>query len=253
MPSISGQSILIIGGSSGIGFGAAKLALETGAHVAIASSNPTRISSAVSSLKTSFPESQASGHECDLSPNDIESRLEKLFNAMTENGTTLLDHVIYTANRIPAIKPLAETDIEETVKASQLGFAAVLAIAKLAPKFVKKSCTSSLTFTGGRVAEKPIPNYALYSGIAAGLVAMVRNLALDMAPLRVNVVSPGVTKTEMWGPPEKQEKIAKMAGEKALLGKVGTPEELGEAYVYLMKNSDATGSNVSGNGGGVLQ
>ncbi|TVY26484.1 Short-chain dehydrogenase/reductase [Lachnellula hyalina] len=253
MPSISNHSILIIGGSSGIGFAAAKLALEAGARVAIASSNPTRVTSAVTSLKTSFPDSQISGYECDLSLEGIESRIDKLFNAATAKGTTLLNHVIYTAGRVPAVKPLAETEIEETIKSSQLGFAAVLAIAKLAPRYIKESYTSSITFTGGRVAEKPIPTYTLYSGMAAGLVAMVRNLALDMAPLRVNLVSPGATKTEMWGPPEKQEMIAKMVGAKALLGKVGMPEEVGEAYIYLMRNSDATGSVVSSNGGAVLQ
>ncbi|TVY92184.1 Short-chain dehydrogenase/reductase [Lachnellula willkommii] len=253
MPSISTHSILIIGGSSGIGFAAAKLALEAGAHITIVSSSPTRVTSAVNSLKTSFPDSQISGLACGLNLHGIESRVEKLFKAVTANSTTLLDHVIYTASRAPAVKPLAETDIEETITSSQLGFAAVLAIAKLAPRYMKQSYTSSLTFTGGRVAEKPIPTYTLYSGIAAGLVAMVRNLALDMAPLRVNLVSPGATKTEMWGSPEKQEMVAKMAGSKALLGKVGMPEEVGEAYIYLMRNSDATGSVVSSNGGAVLQ
>jgi len=253
MPSISNHFVLVIGGSSGIGFAAAKLALEAGTRVAISSSNPTRVSSAVSSLKAAFPKSQISGHESDLSLEGIESRIEKLFSAVTENGATLLDHVIYTANRIEVVKPLAETDIEKSIKDSQLGYAAVLAIAKLAPKFMKKSYISSITFTGGRIAEKPIPNYTLYSGLAAGLIGMVRNLALDMAPLRVNLVNPGATKTEMWGPSEQQEAYAKMFGEKALLGKVGLPEELGEAYVYLMKNSDATGSVVSSNGGVVLQ
>lgn len=236
-----------------MGFAAAKLALEAGARVAIASSNPTRVTSAVTSLKTSFPDSHISGHECDLSLNGIESRVDELFKAVTANGTSLLDHVVYTAGRAPGVKPLAETDIEETVKSSQLVFAAVLAVSKLAPRYMKQGYTSSITFTGGRVAEKPIPSYTLYSGIAGGLVAMVRNLALDMAPLRVNLVSPGATQTEMWGPPETQEMIAKMAGAKALLGKVATPEEVGEAYIYLMRNSDATGSVVSSDGGIVLQ
>ncbi|TVY13554.1 Short-chain dehydrogenase/reductase ATR9 [Lachnellula arida] len=239
MPPISNHSILIIGGSSGIGFAAAKLALEAGARVTFASSNPTRVTSAHHLPQNLIPR--------------FESRVEKLFSAATANSTTLLDHVIYTASRAPAVKPLAETDVEETITSSQLGFAAILAISKLAPRYMKQSYTSSITFTGGRVAEKPIPTYTLYSGIAAGLVAMVRNLALDMAPLRVNLVSPGATKTEMWGSPVKQEIIAKMAGAKALLGKVGMPEEVGEAYIYLMRNSDATGSVVSSNGGAVLQ
>jgi len=115
------------------------------------------------------------------------------------------------------------------------------------------SYTSSITLTGGQVADKPVPNYTLFSFYAAGLYGLVKSLALDLAPVRVNVVSPGATKTEMWGSEEMREIVAKKYGEKALLGKVGSPEELGEAYIYLMRNSDATGSVVKSEGGSVLR
>jgi NAD(P)-dependent dehydrogenase (short-subunit alcohol dehydrogenase family) len=99
MPSIKDQSVLIIGGSSGIGFAVAQQALEQGAHVSIASSNPERISTAVSKLTSSLSSlhPQISGHVCDLSDADVETRLLALFNAVTKNGTQLLDHVINTA------------------------------------------------------------------------------------------------------------------------------------------------------------
>jgi NAD(P)-dependent dehydrogenase (short-subunit alcohol dehydrogenase family) len=250
MPSISGHSILIIGGSSGMGFAAAKLALESGARIAIASSNPTRVTDAVKRLKSSFPDAQISGHECDLTQDNIESRLETVFKEVTTNGN-LLDHVIYTAGRAPETKPIQETDIESIIKAAQLGPVATFVVAKVAQRFLKKSYTSSITFTGGRVAEKPMPNYSVYSGFASGLIGMTRNLALDMAPIRVNAVSPGATLTEMWGP--HREQIGEAVAKTALLGKAGTAEEVGEAYIYLMKNSDATGSYVCTNGGAVLQ
>lgn len=233
-----------------MGFAAAKPALEASARVAIASSNPTRVADAVKKLKSFFPDAQISGHECDLSLDNLESHLEKLFTEVTADGN-LLDHVIYTAGGVPETKPIQETDIEGVIKASQLGFAATFATAKVAQLFLKKSYTSSLTFTGGRVADKPMPNYSVYSGFAAGLIGMMRNLALDMAPLRVNLVSPGATLTEMWGP--NREQIAEFMAKTALLGKIGTAEEVGEAYLYLMKNSDATGSYICTNGGGVLQ
>jgi NAD(P)-dependent dehydrogenase (short-subunit alcohol dehydrogenase family) len=249
MPPISGHSILVIGGSSGMGFAAAKLALEAGAHVAIASSNSTRVADAVKRLKSSFPDAQISGHECDLSDN-IESRLETLFKEVTATGNPL-DHIIYTAGRVPETKPIQETDIESIVKAAQLGPVATFAVAKVAQRYLKKSYASSITFTGGRVAEKPMLNYSVYSGFASGLIGMTRNLALDMAPIRVNAVSPGATLTEMWGP--HREQIGEAVAKTALLGKAGTAEEVGEAYIYLMKNSDATGSYICTNGGAVLQ
>jgi NAD(P)-dependent dehydrogenase (short-subunit alcohol dehydrogenase family) len=94
-------------------------------------------------------------------------------------------------------------------------------------------------------------NYTIFSTYAAGLIGMVRNLALDMAPRRVNLVSAGSTITEMWGP--NREQIAEVVGKISLLGKVGRPEEVAEAFTYLMKDWNATGSVVSSNGGSLLQ
>lgn len=237
-----------------MGFAAAKLALEAGAKVAIASSSQTRVDDAVKRLKSSFPKAQVTGYTCDVQTEGIEARIEKLLNSVTAGGSVLLDHIVYTAGQAPLPKPLKDTDIETLIKETQLGFAAPLTIAKLAPRFLKKSNPSSLTFTSGQVAEKPLANYSAHSAIAAGLLGMVRNLALDMAPLRVNLVSPGPTRTEMWNAwGDNLDQIEAAVARNALLGKVGTAEELGEAYVYLMRNSDATGSCVSSNGGTVLK
>lgn len=142
MPSIAGQSILIIGGSSGIGFAAAKLAFAEGAHVAIASSNPTRAASAVKNLKLSFPDGQIVGHECNLSHDDIESHLQKLFTDVT-SGSRPLDYIIYTAVSRIVVKPLQEIDIEYIRAPGQLHFIAPLLIAKNAPRFLKASCPLS--------------------------------------------------------------------------------------------------------------
>jgi NAD(P)-dependent dehydrogenase (short-subunit alcohol dehydrogenase family) len=76
---------------------------------------------------------------------------------------------------------------------------------------------------------------------------------LSLAPRRVNLVSPGATITELWGPLEAREKRAEMMKDMMLLGKVGNPEEVAEAYIYLMRNWNATGSVVSTNGGGGLK
>ncbi len=135
MPSITNHHVLIIGGTSGIGFAAAGLALSSGCTVSIASSNPSRVSPAILRLQTSFPDqkTQISGHEIDLSTPDIEARLSTLFSTVTSNHAKPLDHIIYTAGRAPQVKPLSETDIVETLKSTQFFYAAPLAIAKLAP------------------------------------------------------------------------------------------------------------------------
>lgn len=92
------------------------------------------------------------------------------------------------------------------------------------------------------------------SGWAASLYGTVRGLALEMAPIRVNAVSPGATATELWGPPgEARERLEATISARALLGKSGLPEEVGEAYIYLMKDTNNTGSVISSSGGSLLQ
>lgn len=92
------------------------------------------------------------------------------------------------------------------------------------------------------------------SGWAASLYGTVRGLALEMAPIRVNAVSPGATATELWGPPgETRERLEASISSRALLGKPGLPEEVGEAYIYLMKDTNNTGSVISSSGGSLLQ
>ncbi|KAH7381116.1 hypothetical protein BKA64DRAFT_685746 [Cadophora sp. MPI-SDFR-AT-0126] len=251
MPPIKGHYILIIGGTSGIGYAAATLALQQHANVVIASSSQTKIGTAVQSLKSSFPDSNIEGYVLDLDTPDLENTLDHFLMNVTCDKATLLDHIISTAGRAPMPKPLSETTVEEITEVAKRGITVPMVLAKVSLHYLKKSHTSSLTFTGGHISEKPAPNYSLYSALAAGLIGLTRNLALDMAPIRVNLVSPGATLTEMWGPDRKR--IGEMVGKSALLGKVGGAEEVGEAYVYLMKDSNATGSCVSSNGGSLLR
>ena len=254
MPSIKDQSILIIGGSSGIGFAVAQLALEQGCRVAIASSNPTRISTAVTSLKSSLPplpSNYISGHECDLGGPDIEDRLLSLFTSVTSDGADLLDHVVYTAVAGITVTPLDKISAEDVKKAGHFHGVAPMMIAKVAPRFLKEGYKSSLIFTSGQIAEKPMKGWSVQVAYATGLYGMTRGLALDLAPRRVNCVSPGPTITELWGPKEMREKRAEMMKKGMLLGKVGSPEEVAEAYVYLMRDWNATGIVVSSNGGGL--
>lgn len=253
MPSISGQSILVIGGSSGIGAAVAKLAAEAGVkHVAIASSNPTRVADAVEKLKAASTGAIITGYTCDLSHDDVEARLEQLFTDITTATGSKLDHIIFTA-AILKIKPISEVTAEFLRDAGHLGLTTPVLIAKLSPRFLNQSYRSSLIFTSGRVGEKPVPGYTIGSAYAASIFGLGRSLALDLAPCRVNVVSPGPTETEMWGPEESRAQRREMISNVALLGKPGFPEEVGEAYIYLMKDSNTTGTIISTSGGSLVQ
>lgn len=251
MPPISGQSILIIGGSSGIGFAVAKLALQEGVRVAIASSNPTRVSAAVESLKKQFPAGKITGHECNLKADDVEAQIEKLFtDVVAANGGTLLDHVIFTAGDALAIKPLNEVDIDFIRGAGQVRFVGALLVGKHTPRFVKNNYTSSLILTTGAISQKPIANWSVVAPYLTGLHGMTRNLAVDLKPIRVNLVSPGAVDTELWG--ESREAAVAAMSKTSFMGRVPSAEEIAESYIYFMKDTNATGSVVSTNSGSLL-
>ncbi|GIJ90504.1 hypothetical protein Asppvi_009459 [Aspergillus pseudoviridinutans] len=242
MPSIKNSTIVIFGGSAGIGYGVADKCLSEGAIVHISSSNPSRITQAVSSLKGKYLAGQVTGHTCDLSLPDVEQRLVKLFE---EIGSC--DHIVYTAGDALAVKTLKDIDLQFIQKAGHIRFHVPLLVAKLALRVLKPGYTSSLILTGGVIGNRPQPDWAVIAGYSAGLHGMVPGLALDMKPLRVNFVSPGPVKTDLFS-----DEVAEMLAKKTALGKVGSVEEVAEAYVYLMKDTNATGSCVSSNAGSLF-
>ncbi|CAI7678003.1 unnamed protein product [Penicillium discolor] len=235
MPPITGSDILIIGGSSGIGAAVANLAAaEENVHVSIASSNLARVEKTVQRFQTAAPNAQIKGYTVDVGGDDAESRLEKLLAEVTAATGRPLDHIVYTAVKLE-FKFLNDVTVDFLRGDAQFCY------------------RSSITFTSGRIAEKPMKGAAVLAGWGAALFGIVRTLALDLAPIRVNLVSPGTTDTEIQGPEGQREKKMAAAAERALLGKVGTPEEVAEAYIYLMKDSNNTGTCVSTSGGDLVQ
>jgi NAD(P)-dependent dehydrogenase (short-subunit alcohol dehydrogenase family) len=79
---------------------------------------------------------------------------------------------------------------------------------------------------------------------------MTRNLAVYLKPIRVNLVSPGAVNTELWG--STREEFAAQISKTSFMGKVASAEEVAESYIYIMKDTNATGSIVSTNGGDIL-
>lgn len=252
MPPISGQSILIIGGSSGIGAGVAKLAAIEGVTVAIASSNAAKVANTVKAIQDSVANANISGYIIDLKSDDVEAHLEKLFSDVTAANGVKLDHIIYTANSF-TMTTLATVTADWLRNSSKFSLVAPTLIGKLAPRFLNPGPKSSLVLTSGRVAEKPAKAFTMGSYPAAGLYGLTRALALDLAPIRVNCVSPGATETEMWGDEASRAQRRKILGPMILLGKAGLPEEVGEAYIYLMKDSNTTGTIVNSDGGALIQ
>ena len=252
MPAINGQTILVIGGSSGIGAAVAKLAVAEGVKVFIASSNPTRVAATVKKIQKAVPGAQITGFMIDLASDDVESLLEKLFADVNAATGSKLDHIIYTAMSLN-LKPVAEATVEWLRSSAHFIPIVPIIIAKVAPRFLNPSYKSSLIFSSGAVADKPVKGFTIGSAWAGSIISVARGMALDLAPIRVNVVSPGATNTELWGSDEERAQREEYFRKVALLGKCGTAEEVGEAYIYLMKDTNNTGTCVNTSGGSLLQ
>ena len=159
-------------------------------------------------------------------------------------------HIAFTAGDAFSVTPGSEATVEYIQATGVVRFLAPLVIAKVAPAYMSSSPDSSITLTGGSNTAKPSPGWTILAAWGGGIEGMDRGLAVDLAPVRVNVVSPGAVKTELFeGVPEEViEKFRK--GTKT--GRVGRPEDVAEAYLYCMKDGFVTGSLVSSVGGRLL-
>ncbi|KAI4202910.1 MAG: hypothetical protein LQ350_002281 [Teloschistes chrysophthalmus] len=251
---LASARILIIGGTSGLGFAVASASLEHGAQVIISSSRESRVSSAIARLTESHPSARGriSGHPCDLaSPAILDENIKSL---LEKTGPEKLDHVIITAGDGLVTVPLAEWTVETIQTAGVVRFVAPLLFAKHAPAHLSPGPTSSITLTTGSVSEKPLPGWTIPASYAGGMHSMMRNLALDLRPIRVNLVSPGFVATEMWEGMDEGEYAALMEEQKkrTTTGEVGRAEDVAESYLYCMRDRNLSGSVISTNGGALL-
>lgn len=190
---------------------------------------------------------------CDLSDKDkAESNIEHLF---THAGH--VDHVIFTATDALPVMPLQAMTADAIQKAGQVRFVAPLLVAKHAVNAMDHSTKSSITFTGGIAAERPIRDWSLVTGYTTGVQGLARALAIDLKPIRVNVVQPGVTAgTNIFAssgiPDDAKHGMFEQTSQRLPVQKVGTPEDLAEAYLYLMKDSNVTGEIVNSSGGQLI-
>jgi NAD(P)-dependent dehydrogenase (short-subunit alcohol dehydrogenase family) len=236
MISIADKKVLVVGGSSGIGLAIARAAATAGATVTIAARSETRLAAALATL----------GHGV------IGRRLDAGDDAsvdafFAESGDW--DHVVATAGkggrgRLPEI---AMPDALTAMNDKFWPYYRVARAARIAP-------AGSLTFVSGTIGSKPAPGAALVSAINAAIEGLARGLALDLSPVRVNTVSPGIIDTPLWDRLSESERKALFDRAAASLParRIGQPEDVAQAVLFLMTNPFATGSVVHLEGGGLL-
>ncbi|KAF1988909.1 NAD(P)-binding protein [Aulographum hederae CBS 113979] len=249
---LEGAKVLIFGGSSGIGFGVAEAVLEYGASVTISSSSQQRIDDAVARLKKSYPscEGKIVGYTCNLG--DEATAEENIKSVLEKVGT--VDHIVYTAGDALGSKPLSEQTFEMIKQRGVVRFFSPLLLAKHAPSHLSAGPRASITLTTGTVGEKPIAGWGAGAAYASGMIGMAKSLALDLKPIRVNVVSPGAVETELWDsiPQQARQKLFEHLESAMLTGRVGRVQDVVEAYLFAMKDENATGGLIQTNSGGLI-
>ena len=251
---LQGKRILIFGATSGIGFAVTEACIEHGATVIITGSKAERLSTTIQRLQTSYGDlqSRVTAHVCDLSDEaTLEANIVALLDAASAHGTHPLDHISFSAGNALALPPIAAVSIAQLRQLDVVRHLAPVMIAKHAGGRVAASPDASFTITGGVNAHKPAPGWAVAAADGGRNEALVRGLAVDLAPLRANLVAPGAVDTELLQrllTPERREGFV----QKTLGKRLGRPEDAAEAYLYLMKDGFVTGTVIHTNGGALL-
>lgn len=231
---LANKKVIVLGGSSGIGLGVAREAHNQGAEVVIVGRSREKLDQALHSLESP----RARGVSCDVSD---EARIQSLF---ASEGR--VDHVVMTAVE-GYYQPIRELDIHAARRTLESKIVAALAVAKHA----ELARDGSLTLTAGVAAQRPGPGASAIAAVNGAVEALVRALALELRPARVNAIAPGWIDTPFWDAFAGANKAQRFQAhaERLPVGRVGTPADIASAALLLMTNGFITGEVLRVDGG----
>ena len=219
----TGQSTsVIVGGHTGIGRALADALRERPGRVLVASRR--------SGLDVTDP-----------------SAVERYFEAI---GT--IDHLIFTAGSQAPGGQLLDMDLSTARAAFDTKFWGSLAVAKVGARYLRAG--GSLTLTSGFLARRAVPGTFVKTAMNAALEAVAKVLARELAPLRVNVVSPGLTDSEAYAGMAEDARLAMLqrAANNLPVGRVGRPQDLAQGYLLAIDNPFMTGAVIDIDGGALI-
>lgn len=233
------QHVVLLGGTSGIGLATAEAALAAGASVSVASSRSERVAEAVARLGD-----RVKGYTVDLSH---ESAVRSLFGQVGA-----IDHLVYSAGDSLRTGALADMDLATVRRLFEVRVFGAIAAVKHAAPYLRPG--GSVVLTSGIASLRPQKGWAALASVCSAMEGLTRALAVELAPVRVNLVSPGLVRTPLWDdlPELEREALYAASGAALPVGRVGEAQDLAQTYVYLMTNRYATGQTIVVDGGGVL-
>ena len=233
-PELLGQTVVVIGGSAGIGLETARRARAEGAKVILAARNPERLKHAATEIDAS---STAAFDATD--PVALESFFRDL---------PTIDHVMVTAGR-PYYGRLADMDLAKIRQLIGEHLLQALYVARDATNKVRPGGT--LIFMGGTGGRRPALGMSIAGAVTAALPTLIANLALEIAPVRVNLIAAGFVDTplsaELLG--DQLEKRRNQLRSTLPIGRVVGPADVAALAVHIMTNTALTGATYDIDGG----
>jgi len=233
------KRVVIVGGSSGIGLAVAEKVALLGAEVVIVSSKAERVQEAIKSIG-----GEARGQAVDVSD---EKAVESFFTSLGA-----FDHLVFTAGDSLQLHELADTNLKQARHAFELRYWSALATVKYGSPQIRKG--GSIVLTTGVAGRRPHSGWVIAASVCGTIEALTRALAIELAPIRVNAVCPGVVRTNLWqnmGSVER-EQLFESVGKRLPVGRVCEAHDIAQAYLFLMQEGFSTGQTVVVDGGTVL-
>jgi len=234
-PRLAGQTVILIGGSGGIGLETARLARAEGADVILTARDPGRLRQAADEVGALRAEA--------FDATDFD-RLGSFFHGLP----TPVDHVLVTGPG-PYYAPLAELDRERAHRDWDAHLWMHVAVAQHAVGRVRAG--GSLLFMGGTGGRRPGPGMSLIAAATAAQPALIANLAVEVAPIRVNLIAAGFVDTPLSASLLGEGLEARREQLRATLpiGRVVGPADVAALAVHLMANTALTGATYDIDGG----
>jgi len=233
------ERVLIVGGSSGMGLALARRLLAGGVAVTIAGRSSERLARAGETL------GKVSGLQTIAADATREEDVEQLFRSVGD-----LHHIVSTAADVGGVYvPLPELNISTARRVVDSKVIAPLLLAKHGAPYLGPG--GSITFTSGIAAYRPAPKGSVVAAINGAIESLVYALAVELAPIRVNAISPGWVDTPIWESVAGEAKTAVLdaMAKRLPVGRIGRAGDIAQAIESVMRNGFISGTVVHVDGG----